>query len=407
MSEQTPRIDKKPLSRYMGIFFVMPVLTYLGGTWVDSMLGLPKFPPFPYNLFLGFAIFGIGLFIGIKATRLLYVLGGGLPWGEARVEDQSKRLVKTGLYVYTRNPMVLGYSLLPCGMGMMFQSLGMMIIFPLSVFAVNIAIVKLKEEPRLEERFGKEYEEYRARTPFLLPQFGDVIHTSAIWRGGYLKLAVIPLLGILLLAGLTYSYHGASIPNQKVLSASIFILICIVGIIAGVYPSKVSGLFRCVRRGIRDETGIGYQGHHPTCGRFISHVNNFGFRILCAGCLGMIIGGIFGIIVTLFSIFYGEILRGDVAFWGGFTLSIIGILQHSLDLNNPRLHTALNVALVIGVSVMRLGSEWLNDGLTVSLYSLALSLYLVLARIELSQLDHRLICEECNKDVCQYSYVEM
>jgi protein-S-isoprenylcysteine O-methyltransferase Ste14 len=153
----------------MSIFIIIPVITYFFGRYVDNILKLPEFPPFPWNLIFGFLIFFFGLSLGIKSTRLLYKLGGGLPWGEAKQDASTKLLVTSGFYSYIRNPMVLGYSLLPFGMGIMFQSIGMS--FPIStiVLLFNVVIVKIFEEPNLEKRFGKDYLEYKKKTPFIIP----------------------------------------------------------------------------------------------------------------------------------------------------------------------------------------------------------------------------------------------
>ena len=92
----------------------------------------------------------------------------------------------TGLYAYTRNPMVLGYSLLPCGMGLMFRSPGMYLFVPAAVILVNVVIVKTREEPSLERRFGEEYLKYKKSTPMLLPRPGAVLRwiTSLLVGGG-------------------------------------------------------------------------------------------------------------------------------------------------------------------------------------------------------------------------------
>jgi protein-S-isoprenylcysteine O-methyltransferase Ste14 len=170
MDERAPPIYGRHLSIYLLIFVVIPVITYLLGKFVDGALELPAFPPFPWNMLLGSVIFVLGLSIGIKSTRLLYRLGEGLPWGEAHEDSRTRKLVTRGLYTYTRNPMVLGYSLLPCGMGVMFRSIGMATSITTIVLAINVAIVKIKEEPNLEKRFGEVYQDYKRRTPFLIPR---------------------------------------------------------------------------------------------------------------------------------------------------------------------------------------------------------------------------------------------
>jgi protein-S-isoprenylcysteine O-methyltransferase Ste14 len=168
-SGEGPKIRPRQLATYMLIFVAAPVITFAFGRWLDGVLSLPEFPPFPFNLVFGFTVFFVGLSIGIKSTRLLYREGFGLPWGEARTDVQSRKLVKAGPYAYTRNPMVLGYSLLPLGMGLMFKSPGMAFPTTTAVLLINVVLVKTREEPNLERRFGEEYLEYKRSTPFLIP----------------------------------------------------------------------------------------------------------------------------------------------------------------------------------------------------------------------------------------------
>lgn len=165
-----PKISRGQLIGYLSIFVVAPIFTYLAGSWLDELLGLPAFPPFPINVVAGLLVFAFGLSVGIRSTKVLYREGLGLPWGEARKTVQTRRLVTSGPYAYTRNPMILGYSLLPCGMGVMFRSLGMSTVIPLIVVVINVAVVKIWEEPDLEKRFGQKYLDYRRSTPFLIPR---------------------------------------------------------------------------------------------------------------------------------------------------------------------------------------------------------------------------------------------
>jgi protein-S-isoprenylcysteine O-methyltransferase Ste14 len=171
---QRPIISRAQLLAYMMIFVIAPIITYVTGKRIDTLLSLPAFPPFPVNLLSGFTVFYIGLKMGIKSTKLLYRSGFGLPWGEAKKDVETSKLVVTGPYAYTRNPMILGYSLLPCGMGLMFRSIGMSTMPPFVVVLINVAIVKLKEESHLEERFGNQYLDYKRSTPFLIPKRGNI-----------------------------------------------------------------------------------------------------------------------------------------------------------------------------------------------------------------------------------------
>ena len=169
MSENKPPINWRQLLFYASIFIIAPILTFIIGRWMDEILHLPKWPGYPSNL-LGIGIIACGVVIGIKSTRQLYFKGSGLPWGEAKKEVQTTHLVTSGLYAHTRHPMTMGYSLLPCGMGLIFQSPGMTFGITILILLINISIIKVYEEPHLEERFGLEYLTYKEKTPFLIPR---------------------------------------------------------------------------------------------------------------------------------------------------------------------------------------------------------------------------------------------
>ena len=163
-------IKTKYIILYISIFVIVPFFNYLIGQYIDNLLSLSKTPPFPLNLIFGFVIFFFALSIGIKSTRILYKSGHGLPWGGLNKKSRSKKLVTTGPYAYCRNPITIGYSLLPVGMGIMFRSIGMMFLISPIVLTITAAWIKLKEEPSLEKQFGREYLDYKKKVPFIIPR---------------------------------------------------------------------------------------------------------------------------------------------------------------------------------------------------------------------------------------------
>jgi protein-S-isoprenylcysteine O-methyltransferase Ste14 len=169
LSNSTPTIQLRFFIPYLLIFLLVPIGAFLLGSWFDIMLHLPSFPPIPFNIIFGITVMLGGAVIGIKATQQLRAIGKGLPWGEADKRFQSSVLLTTGLFAYTRNPITFGYTLLPVGMGLLFRSLGMSVLIPLIVLGVQLVIIKVREEPDLERRFGEEYLAYKRRTPFLVP----------------------------------------------------------------------------------------------------------------------------------------------------------------------------------------------------------------------------------------------
>ena len=303
--------------------------------------------------------------------------------------------------------MVLGYSMLPLGMGLMFQSIDIAVTTSSVVLIVNMILVKKREEKRHAIRFGSEYLAYKERTPFLMPRLGEVFHALRGWRGGYLGLALTPLLGLAVLIGLTYQFPSPSIIYQREITAAIFLIICTLGAMAGFYPGKISGLLK-KREAARNESGEGYLGHHPTCGAFSTHVIRLRERIYCSGCIGLVLGALIGFIYTMFSIFSDNQVTAEFTFTIGVVLIVLGVLQHLLDNDRPIIHSTLNMLLVLGVALARSAAHVLNGGLVVDVYALAFTLYIILARIELSQNDHKLICEACGHQCARtYSTVKL
>ena len=73
--------------------------------------------------------------------------------------DPTKRLVITGLYKYTRNPMYVGVMLLLLGESLFFRSVSLTI-YGILIFSTFHIFIILKEEPRLKKDFGEEYDLY-------------------------------------------------------------------------------------------------------------------------------------------------------------------------------------------------------------------------------------------------------
>ncbi len=84
------------------------------------------------------------------------------------ISPQTKKLVVTGPYRFTRNPMVYGVFSTYFSIAVYFDSLS--VIFILLIFFILFAIyLKLIEEKRLINDFGNEYIKYRGNTPMIIP----------------------------------------------------------------------------------------------------------------------------------------------------------------------------------------------------------------------------------------------
>jgi len=81
----------------------------------------------------------------------------------------TKRLVVTGLYRYVRNPMYIAVVAAIMGQALLFGSL-ILLGYAALVWLLFVAFVVLYEEPSLQGRFGREYDDYRTNVPRWWPK---------------------------------------------------------------------------------------------------------------------------------------------------------------------------------------------------------------------------------------------
>lgn len=151
-----------------GILFaiLIPVSIYKLGSRLDSFLHLPKFSFGKANPFMGgiFIVFGVIYAWWSGFLQLDRARGTPLP------VMPTQMLLINGPFKQCRNPMTFGTILLYVGIGISIGSIsaiGLVILFG----GLLLTYIKLVEERELEARFGQEYLDYKARTPFLLPRF--------------------------------------------------------------------------------------------------------------------------------------------------------------------------------------------------------------------------------------------
>ena len=225
----------------------------------------------------------------------------------------------------------------------------------------------------------------------------------------------ISLFGLCLLATLTFNIPISMMapPLPKQLTGSIFGAICIMGIIVGISPSSCSRIIHFRKRNTSSyktkptitETTITFEGHHPTCGNFSVHVIRFGNKRYCAGCAGLVTGATMSLIGSLLyfaGLHVGE--AGMLIFWLGFIGVACGLLQYNLsNVNRGPVHFFLNVIFVLGAFLLLVGVNEISGSSFLGVYLLTLIVYWIMARITLSQLEHRKICATCNSKLCSFS----
>ncbi len=74
--------------------------------------------------------------------------------------NSASKLVTTGMYQYTRNPMYVGLALLLTGWAVFLGSLSPFLLIPLFIVVLNVQQI-IPEEQVLETKFGDNYLDYK------------------------------------------------------------------------------------------------------------------------------------------------------------------------------------------------------------------------------------------------------
>ena len=121
------------------------------------------------------------LLVGASGTRIgigILTCGAALwVWclilfrGRAVPASPPRELVTTGPYAWVRNPMLVGVCVTLFGLGILLHSASMVFGWTPVFIAIQVASLKFLEEPELERRLGRPYQEYRRRVPMFFPRW--------------------------------------------------------------------------------------------------------------------------------------------------------------------------------------------------------------------------------------------
>jgi protein-S-isoprenylcysteine O-methyltransferase Ste14 len=149
-----------------GLFFVglIPWLLLRGFPSLDHVLELPPLHLGLPGIIIGGILILAGLPIGVWTVVDQFTRARGTPLPMMA----TQRLLTDGPYAWSRNPMVFGTLCAYLGVSLLAGSWSTLICF--LIFSVLLlAYLKLIEERELAARFGQEYLDYKAKSPFLIP----------------------------------------------------------------------------------------------------------------------------------------------------------------------------------------------------------------------------------------------
>lgn len=141
---------------------LLPPLLFLPLLLISITVGLvvPGAGPFGWALRLvGVPVVLAGLALNLGGAGLFNRLGTNI-----RTFDDPGRLVESGPFRFTRNPMYLGFTLILCGAALLVGTLTAWVGAAVFFAAANLWYIPF-EEARMHATFGSDYDDYRRRVP--------------------------------------------------------------------------------------------------------------------------------------------------------------------------------------------------------------------------------------------------
>jgi len=143
---------------------ILPGILFLAGTELDKRYLAEWAVAMKWAI--GVGCVGLGLLWALWALLTQLTAGRGTPVPLA----PTQKLIVSGPYRFSRNPMQLGMIVYYFGAGTLLGSVRIGLVMFLVGLVLGALYHKLIEERELARRFGKDYEDYKARTPFLIPK---------------------------------------------------------------------------------------------------------------------------------------------------------------------------------------------------------------------------------------------
>ncbi len=138
---------------------------------IDYWDHAPFLPDSVFSTALGAFSSAVGIFFCVWANLELMRRGNGgaAVLGPLKLMKETDRLVTSGPYALSRNPMHLGIMLFQLGLSCAINSLWTLVV-PLGMLCFSFALAVFVDEPRLRRDFKEEYDKWSQEVPRFLPK---------------------------------------------------------------------------------------------------------------------------------------------------------------------------------------------------------------------------------------------
>jgi hypothetical protein len=147
------------------------------------------------------------------------------------------------------------------------------------------------------------------------------------------------------------------------------------------------------------------EGHHPDCSKFQNHTILINDKKFCTGCLGLSIGCIMAIVLTIiylnFDITWSSVILYFFIFIG-LILIFLSYIETILPRKHQIFHIISNIALVLGFFLVTISIFEITGNKIYGLLGVILSALWLDTRIQLSNWRHSSICSKCTEKCKMY-----
>ncbi|MBI5294221.1 MAG: isoprenylcysteine carboxylmethyltransferase family protein [Chloroflexi bacterium] len=168
--------DKRMIIGYIvgGLLVIVlaPSIIYTITSLLDNVYRLEIIQNTTIRWVIIIILFAAGLMYGIWSVIVQNTIGQGGPVeiGNIEISPKTKKLVVSGPYKYSRNPMLFGTLLMYLAFALFINSITSVVLVG-AVFTFMLTVVVKMEEKRLLNDFGNQYEEYRKTVSIFIPWF--------------------------------------------------------------------------------------------------------------------------------------------------------------------------------------------------------------------------------------------
>lgn len=222
-------------------------------------------------------------------------------------------------------------------------------------------------------------------------------------------LVFVSIFGLLLSILFVFSLAnlGDSFEFRRVVVGSVFGTICVLGIIGGLYPRSCSSVLDFQKpdtfaTGSSKLSMSTFEGHHPTCGCFSSHLLHVGERKFCATCSGLVVGAV----AVLFGVgffFFGnvEIIEANsLIVIAGAAMNAFGLLHPTFLRLRGFIRFFASIMFVAGAFLVLVSVEDAAKNTAIDLFLVLLSVLWILTKVSISRWEHQRICSQCAFEAC-------